>query len=105
MPRSWASGRPRIVMAAGRVSTSVLLGLTDQLFVVELVLVRTRSDAQLRAEVLVLRHQLCVLERKVGKPAWQPGDRLLLAAISQFLTRSGLSSLLPRPETLLPYTS
>ena len=81
----------------------MLLGLTYQLirFLTDLVLVRTRSDAQLRAEVLALRHQLRVLERKVGKPAWQPGDRLLLAAISQFLPRSGLSSLLPRPETLL----
>src|SRR5215813_12169224 len=81
----------------------MLLGLTYQLirFLTDLVLVRTRSDAQLRAEVLALRHQLRVLERKAGKPAWQPGDRLLLAAISQFLPRSALSSLLPRPETLL----
>ena len=81
----------------------MLLCLTYQLirFLTDLVLVRTRSDAQLRAQVLALRHQLRVLERKVGKPAWQPGDRLLLAAISQFLPRSGLSSLLPRPQTLL----
>ena len=81
----------------------MLLGLTYQLvlFVVDLVLVRTRSDAQLRAEVLALRHQLRVLERKVGKPAWQPGDRILLAGLSRLLPRSGLPSLLPRPETLL----
>ncbi|HKA12359.1 MAG TPA: hypothetical protein VKI99_17985 [Candidatus Dormibacteraeota bacterium] len=45
----------------------MLLGLTYQLirFITYLVLVRTRSDAQLRAEVLALRHQLPVLERKV----------------------------------------
>src|SRR5919108_5928264 len=81
----------------------MLLCLMYQLirFLTDLVLVRTRSDAQLRAQVLALRHQLRVLERKVGKPAWQPGDRFLLAAISQFLPRSGLSSLLPRPQTLL----
>ena len=38
----------------------MLLGLTYQLirFLTDLVLVRTRSDAQLRAEVLALRHQL-----------------------------------------------
>ena len=35
-------------------------------------LVRTRSDAQLRAEVLALRHQLRVLERKAGKPQNRP---------------------------------
>jgi putative transposase len=81
----------------------MLLGLTYQLvrFVLDLILVRTRSDAQLRAEVLALRHQLRVMERKVGKPAWQPGDRILLAGLSRLLPRSGLPALLPRPETLL----
>src|SRR5215471_7442559 len=40
----------------------MLLGLSYQLirFIADLVLVRTRSDAQLRAEVLALRHQLRV---------------------------------------------
>ena len=81
----------------------MLLGLTYQLirFIADLVLVRTRCDAQLRAEVLALRHQLRVLERRVDKPAWQPGDRLLLAALSRLLPRSGWSALLARPETLL----
>ena len=81
----------------------MLLGLTYQLmrFITDLVLVRTRSDAQLRAEVLALRHQLRVLERKVGKSAWQPADRILLAGLSRLLLKSGLPSLLPKPETLL----
>src|SRR5215467_9937897 len=70
-------------------------------FIADLVLVRTRSDAQLSAEVLALRHQLRMLERSVGKPAWQPGDRLLLAALSRLLPRSGWSALLPTPESLL----
>ena len=80
----------------------MLLALLYQLvrYLTDLALVRTQSDAQLRAEVLALRHQLRVLERKVGKPAWQPGDRLLLAALSRLLRRSGLDALLPRPETL-----
>ena len=48
---------------------TVILGLTYQLilFVVELMLVRTRSGAQLRAEVLSFRHQLRALARKVGE--------------------------------------
>src|SRR5215467_4105961 len=81
----------------------MLLGLTYQLirFIADLVLVRSRSDAQLCAEVLALRHQLRELERRVGKPAWQPGDRLLLAALSGLLPRSVWSALLPRPETML----
>src|SRR5215471_10544802 len=81
----------------------MLLGLTYQLirFIADLVLVRTCSHTQLRAEVLALRHQLRVLERKVGKRAWQPGDRIVLSVLSQLLPRSGLPLLLPRPETLL----
>ena len=77
----------------------MLLALVYQL--VRFLTVRTRSDAELRAEVLVLRHQLLVLERKVGKPAWQPSDRILLAALSRLLLRSGLDAFLPRPQTLL----
>jgi len=81
----------------------MLLALLYQLvrYLTDLVLVSTQSDAQLRAEVLALRHQLRVLERKVGKPAWQPADRLLLATLSRLLRRSSLDALLPRPETLL----
>src|SRR5215510_13199491 len=60
----------------------MLLGRPYQLicFLTDLVLVRTRSDARRPAQVLALRHQLRVLARKAGKPAWQPGDRLVLAA-------------------------
>ena len=81
----------------------MLLGLTYHLvrFVLDLVLVRTRSDAQLCAEGLALRHQLRVMECKIGKPAWRPGDRILLAGLRRLLPRSVLPSLLPRPETLL----
>ena len=47
-----------------------------------------------------LRHQLRVLERKLGKASWQPDDRLLLAALSRLLPRSAWSALVPSPETL-----
>ena len=43
-------------------------------FLTKQCLVRRRSDAQLRAEVHALRHQLSVLERQLGKPRWQPGS-------------------------------
>ena len=68
---------------------------------IEILIVRGRGDAQVRAEVLALRHRLGVLERKVGPPRWQPADRLLLAAISRALPRPAWRSLLPCPETLL----
>ena len=68
---------------------------------IQILIVRRRGDAQLRAELLALRHQLGVLERQVGRPRWQPTDRILLAAISRALPRSAWRSLLPSPETLL----
>ena|SRR5215831_15513873 len=76
----------------------MLLALLYQLvrYLTDLTLVRTQSDAQLRAEVLALRHQLRVLERKVGKPAWQPGDRLLVAALSRLLRRDRVRPWTPR---------
>jgi putative transposase len=70
-------------------------------FILEALLVRGRSDARLCAEVLALRHQLGVLQRQVGRPRWQPTDRLVLAAISRVLPRPSWRSLLPSPETLL----
>ena len=63
---------------------------------IEILIVRGRGDAQLGAEVLALRHQLGVLERQIGRPRWQPTDRLLLA-----LPRPVWRALLPSPETLL----
>ena len=51
-------------------------------FLLETLIVRSRSEARLRAEVLALRPQLAVLERQVGRPRWQPTDRLVLAALS-----------------------
>src|SRR5215470_3924826 len=59
------------------------LAYTLARFLAHLCLVGIRSDVQLRAEVLALRHQLRVLERKLGKPRWQPGDRILLASLSR----------------------
>ena len=54
-------------------------------FLLEILLVRTSSEARLRAEVLALRHQLRVLERQVKRPDWQQSDRLLLTALSRAL--------------------
>jgi putative transposase len=70
-------------------------------FVLDPLLVRGRPESYLRVEVLALRHQLRVLERKRRRPRWQPADRLLLASFGRILRGSGSSSLLPSPETLL----
>ena len=43
------------------------------------------SDRDKDVEILALRHQLAVLQRKVGKPAFTPNDRTLLAALLHHL--------------------
>jgi len=71
-------------------------------FIFDLLIVRQRSEVELRAEVLALRHQLAVLERQAAKPRWRPGDRLgVLAALGRAITGPGRHLLLPSPETLL----
>jgi putative transposase len=65
-------------------------------------LVGGSSDARRDdVEVLVLRHQLAVLRRQVGRPRLRRRDRLYLAALSRALPRQRWSSFLIRPQTLL----
>ena len=52
-------------------------------------------------ELLVLRHQVKVLQRQVTRPRLSRLDRVLLAAASRAMTRSSWSSFVVRPETLL----
>lgn len=50
---------------------------------------------------LVLRHQLAVLKRQVGRPRLRRRDRLFMAALSRVLPRPRWSSFLVSPPTLL----
>ena len=59
------------------------------------------SEDELRAEVLALRRQVQVLERQIKRVRWEPGDRLILAALRERLPRSAWAGLLVRPETVL----
>ncbi|MGW7002354.1 hypothetical protein ACWGCW_05900 [Streptomyces sp. NPDC054933] len=53
----------------------------------ELAGLRLPGSAATDVELLVLRHQLAVLQRQIGKPKLGPGDRVLLAALSRLLPR------------------
>src|SRR6266496_523986 len=68
----------------------------------ELMVLRRRSEREKEIEILLLRHQLRVLERQVARPTLTPADRVLLAAFSRVLPRRvWKTSLLWTPATLL----
>src|SRR6266508_6037544 len=59
------------------------------------------EDRHSDVEVLVLRHQLAVLRRRVARPRLRRRDRLFMAALSRVLPRPRWSSFLVSPQTLL----
>ena len=59
------------------------------------------DDGAKDLEILVLRHQLRVLQRKAGPPKLRPTDRVLLAAASRVIPRDRWVSFLVTPATLL----
>jgi putative transposase len=67
-----------------------------------LVVLRRRSEREKEIEILLLRHQLRVLERQVARPQLAPADRALLAAFGRVLSRQRWkSSVFVTPATLL----
>jgi putative transposase len=68
----------------------------------ELMLLRRRSEREKEIEILLMRHQLRVLERQVARPALTPADRALLAAFGRVLPRGAWKmSLFVTPATLM----
>jgi putative transposase len=63
----------------------------------QLVLLRPRSETFKELEIVVLRHELSLLRRQVARPQLEPSDRVLLAAASRLLPRSRWSSFLVSP--------
>jgi putative transposase len=68
----------------------------------ELVVLRRRSDREKEIEILLLRHQLRVLQRQVAGPEVTQADRVLLTAFSRVLPRQAWrKSAFVTPATLL----
>ena len=60
-----------------------------------------RSEFAKDVELLVLRHQLAVLERNQRRPLLRPADRALLAALARLLAPRRRQGLVVTPQTLL----
>jgi putative transposase len=69
--------------------------------VLRLLVGRRRSEVAKDVELLVLRHQLAVLERQEKRPALRPADRAFLAALARVLPQRRRHGLIVTPQTLL----
>ena len=62
---------------------------------------RTRSDTAKEIEILVLRHQLAVLQRRTPRPRIGWPDRALIAALTRLLPTRRRLGMLVTPATIL----
>ena len=62
-----------------------------------------RSRASMQAEILVLRHQLAVLQRAGRRPRLTPADRLLWSWISRHWSGWKESLVIVKPETVIAW--
>ena len=71
--------------------------------VVDLLVLRGQRDRSKDVEILVLRHQLAVLQRQVTRPRFEPDDRAILTALAGVLGRERWSIFMVRPDTILSW--
>jgi putative transposase len=70
-------------------------------WVAQLAVLRFRSNDFKHLEILVLRHELAILRRRIPRPTISWSDRLLLTAASRLLPRPRWPSFCVTPTTLL----
>src|ERR1700730_6103919 len=62
---------------------------------------RGRTDRSKDVEILVLRHQLGVLQRQISPPRFAPDDRAIISALARVLGREPWSIFMIKPDTIL----
>src|SRR6516164_1937174 len=67
----------------------------------QLAVLRARSNESKDLEIVVLRHELAILRRRSRRPAMTRTDRLCLAAASRLLSRAQWRAFSVTPATLL----
>jgi transposase len=67
----------------------------------EFAVLRLHTPDEKDVEILVLRHQLAVLRRQVARPAFDDGDRALLAMLASVLPRRRWNAFVVQPSTIL----
>jgi putative transposase len=65
------------------------------------IVVRARSETSKEIEILVLRHQLALLQRRTPRPPMNWSDRALIAALTRLLPTPRRLDLLITPATIL----
>ena len=65
------------------------------------IVLHTRSDTTKDIEILVLRHQLAVLQRRTPRPRIRWTDRALITALTRLLPARRRLGLLVTPATIL----
>src|SRR3954449_4641568 len=65
------------------------------------IVLHARADATKEIEILVLRHQLTVLQRRTPRPRMSWTDRALIAALTRLLPVRRRLGLLVTPATIL----
>ena len=71
--------------------------------ILQLICLLFRSTEFKELEIVVLRHELAVLRRHVGRPTFRSGDRVFFATASRLLPRVRWSAFLVTPTTLLKW--
>ena len=71
--------------------------------VLQFVALAFRSREFKELEIVVLRHELAVLRRQVGRPGIRTADRVFLSAASRLLPRASWASFIVKPATLLEW--